>query len=66
MSKRSQSIDVAVVGGGPAGAICALMLARGGARVTLMHWSGYAAGGIELVSGHARLLKSEVSFETQP
>lgn len=43
-----------VVGGGPAGAICALMLARGGARVSLAHWSGYAPGGIELVSGHAR------------
>ncbi len=52
----SQSIDVAVVGGGPAGAVCALMLARGGARVSLIHWGGYAAGGIELVSGHARYL----------
>jgi flavin-dependent dehydrogenase len=46
--------DVMVVGGGPAGAICALMLARGGARVSLAHWSGYAPGGIELVSGRAR------------
>jgi flavin-dependent dehydrogenase len=46
--------DVMVVGGGPAGAICALMLARGGARVSLADWSGYAPGGIELVSGHAR------------
>jgi flavin-dependent dehydrogenase len=46
--------DVIVVGGGPAGAICALVLARGGARVSLAHWGGYAPGGIELVSGHAR------------
>jgi flavin-dependent dehydrogenase len=32
------------------------MLARGGASVSLVHWSGYAAGGVELVSGHARHL----------
>lgn len=49
-----QSVDVAVVGGGPAGAICAFMLARGGAGVTLIHWDGYSIGGIELVSGRAR------------
>jgi flavin-dependent dehydrogenase len=49
-------MDIAVVGGGPAGAICALTLARGGARVGLMHWGGYKIGGVELVSGHARRL----------
>ncbi|PTR17450.1 flavin-dependent dehydrogenase [Nitrosospira sp. Nsp2] len=30
------------------------MLARSGARVSLVHWGGYAPGGIELVSGRAR------------
>ncbi|MDQ3186814.1 MAG: NAD(P)/FAD-dependent oxidoreductase [Pseudomonadota bacterium] len=53
-SGGSQSFDVAVVGGGPAGAICAFMLARGGACVSLVHWDGYSIGGIELVSGRAR------------
>ena len=43
-----------MVGGGPAGAWCAYLLARAGVQVTLVHWSGYAPGGIELVSGRAR------------
>ncbi|SEL08839.1 Dehydrogenase (flavoprotein) [Nitrosovibrio tenuis] len=47
-------MDIAVVGGGPAGAICALTLARGGVPVGLVHWDGYAPDGVELVSGHAR------------
>ena len=51
-----KKIEVAVVGGGPAGAWCAFMLARAGAGVSLIHWSGYAPGGIELVSGRARRL----------
>jgi flavin-dependent dehydrogenase len=46
--------EVAVVGGGPAGAWCAYLLARTGVQVTLLHWSGYAPGGIELVSGRTR------------
>jgi flavin-dependent dehydrogenase len=33
-----------------------LTLARGGARVSLVHWDGYSIGGIELVSGRARRL----------
>ncbi|MBA4142456.1 MAG: NAD(P)/FAD-dependent oxidoreductase [Nitrosospira sp.] len=51
-----QQVDIAIVGGGPAGAMCALMLARGGARVSLVHWGGYAPDGIELVSSRARRL----------
>ena len=46
--------EVAVVGGGPAGAWCAYLVACSGIPVSLMHWSGYAPGGIELVSGRAR------------
>ena len=46
--------DVVVIGGGPAGAICALALARAGIDVKLVYWGGYAPGGIELVSGRAR------------
>lgn len=46
--------EVAIVGGGPAGALCALILAREGVGVRLMHWDGYAPSGVELISGHAR------------
>ena len=59
MPANRRNVDVAIIGGGPAGAICALMLALGGMRVSLVHWSGYAAGGIELVSGRARHLIEE-------
>lgn len=46
--------DIAVVGGGPAGSICALLLARAGARVTLIDRPRYGVAPVELLSGRAR------------
>jgi flavin-dependent dehydrogenase len=62
-SKRgaTRETNVAVIGGGPAGATCALALARGGISVTLVHWDGYACSGIELVSGRARQMLEQDS-----
>jgi len=59
MSGNSRSFDVAIVGGGPAGAICALLLARGGARVTMIDRGGKRFGVTELVSGRARRMIEE-------
>lgn len=61
MPVTKSRIDLAVVGGGPSGALCALLLSREGARVSLVHWGGYAPDGIELVSGRAcRLMEQYV------
>ena len=57
----TRETDVAVIGGGPAGAICALALARSGISVTLVHWDGYAPSGVELVSGHSRQILEQDS-----
>jgi flavin-dependent dehydrogenase len=59
MSKRSRSFDVAIIGGGPAGSICALLLARGGAQVILMDRGNPRTSQIELVSGQARRFLEE-------
>ncbi len=53
--------DIAIIGGGPAGALCALALAQGGISVALVHWDGYAPGGVEFVSGHARQILEQYS-----
>lgn len=54
ISPRSREPDVAVVGGGPAGSTCALLLARAGARVALIDRRRHRFSPVELVSGRAR------------
>jgi flavin-dependent dehydrogenase len=54
MSARSHTFEFVVLGGGPAGAICALQLARAGAEVGLLHCRSTAPSAVELVSGRAR------------
>jgi len=49
-------LDVAVVGGGPAGASCAVMLARAGVRVGLIDRATPPVKRVESVSGRARRL----------
>ncbi|MFZ0062386.1 MAG: NAD(P)/FAD-dependent oxidoreductase [Pyrinomonadaceae bacterium] len=53
---RQRTFEVVIIGGGPAGAICAFMLARRGARVCLVNRAGHLSGCTELVSGRARRL----------
>lgn len=53
MSRKG--VDVAVVGGGPAGSVCAQLLAASGASVALCQ-SGARRSTVELLSGRARWL----------
>jgi len=52
----SAEFDVAIVGGGPAAAVCALELARHGVHVSLMYHGVSSIDQTELVSGRARRL----------
>ncbi len=54
MLRRSQGLDVAIIGGGPAGSICARLLARSGARVSLIDRGNPYSSLVELVSGQSR------------
>lgn len=53
---QTACVDIAVVGGGPAGWICAFLLAQGGARVTLIDQGSKWSSTTELLSGRARRL----------
>ena len=53
-SPRCGVPDVAVVGGGPAGSTCALLLARAGARVSLIDRRWPRTLPVELLSARAR------------
>lgn len=54
MNHAPHAADVAVIGGGPAGALCAIELARAGLQVVLFNRSSRHSASIELVSGTAR------------
>ena len=56
----SAEFDVAIVGGGPAAAVCALELVRHGERVSLIHRGRNPIGQIELLSGRAGRLLEEL------
>ena len=53
---RPDRFDVAVIGGSVAGAVCAAILARAGARVTLVYGVEARRSTVELLSGRARWL----------
>jgi flavin-dependent dehydrogenase len=53
---RPDQLDVAVVGGGVAGSVCATILARAGADVGLVHGADARRSTVELLSGRARWL----------
>lgn len=62
MSANIDHVDVAVIGGGPAGAMCAKLLARAGARVALVHHERRRPSSIELMSGPARWLVRDIEL----
>src|SRR6266542_5377351 len=64
----SELVDVAVVGGGPAGALLASRLARAGHRVVILEatpaWHWHAAGVFASSAALAELRAADVSAET--
>lgn len=50
----NRGTEIAVVGGGPSGAVCAIALARGGVNVSLILRDEPCRKGVELISGQAR------------
>ena len=60
VSSAYRELDVAVIGGGPAGAICALELARQGISVGLIFDTRIGKDTVELVSGRARRLLEQL------
>src|SRR5215213_2213316 len=59
-NESSAEFDVAIVGGGPAAAVCAFELARHGERVSLIHRGRNSISQIELLSGRAGRLLEEL------
>lgn len=58
-----ERVDVAVIGGGPAGSYCAQLLAASGASVALCQ-SGKRRSTVELLSGRARWLLRGIALPT--
>ena len=59
---RPDRLDVAVIGGGVAGAVCAAILAHAGARVGLVHGKDARRSTVELLSGRARWLLRDLDL----
>jgi flavin-dependent dehydrogenase len=59
-------VDAAVVGGGPAGAIFAQLLARAGAQVTVVDRGGIGVTVVEMLSGQCRRLVEQHAAAALP